>query len=336
MAKTFLELYTEFHKSQTRTNSRFPEVLGITAIGHALGRTNTYPTNHPIPTYHNFYIFLIGPSVISHKSTSVDILFKVVDPEARTPHTLSPEALYNHLAVHPRSIIFFDEFEAFIKKMDLGSSYLARVAAELSGFYKCPELVTVQSKHWKTRPNPKGQISIKNIYPSVICCSTQTKLARYLEARLMQDGLLSRFLYIVDNNICRPVIRKKLEDFDNQQEKVTQMKRWLQWVSEKKFDFAWTKDAMDCAMGFLDSLISTLKETALNRNFEDAAIYGQAEDYIYKIANIYALDKMNLLPEKPVKHYLEVTVEDAQNAVLFVDQSVKDAMAIKKLCSKNR
>jgi len=303
-------------------------MLGIAALGLSLGRHNNYQIT-PSELHHNFYIMLVGPSTLSHKSTSVKLWFQLIDRGYRAPYHFSPESFYRYLSENSQSVLFFDEFGSVIKKMVRKNSYMSQFADDLNTFYDCPEELTVQLNKLITRDNPSGILLMQNIYLFVIGCTTPEALEKNLDPELLQGGLFPRFL-IINTDFCDYHEPRELSHAEQEDLRLMKqdLRSYLDRISDMRFGFQWMDDARKC---LADYMMNSINEMRNNGGFDNSSIIGRAENSIRKIANLYAINETTIPanPERSRRFNVRITREIVEKALNFVQQCTNDAIDIK-------
>jgi len=328
--KHFIEAYKEFHDQITSTDPRFPEMLAVAAMGFSLGRENSIPIL-PEKVCHNFYIVLIGSAALSHKSTAVKQVFlKLIDNKYRAPHFFSPEVFYHYISENPKIILYFDEFDIFLNRMKRKYSYMSMFTNSLSSFYDCPEEFTVQSNQLMERNNPEGKLHIENVYPFVIGCITMEELKKHLDPKIIKRGIFTRFLFIIATEVHFNALRMVEEWKMLEIKKKTEiLQEYLKKLSKTRVVFSWEEEARKHVGDYITTLIERYKNNGMSK-----AVIGRSEVNIIKMANIYALNEVEI-PEIKEQQQIkaEVNKTSAQKAVTFIGKCIKDAIEIHKIVS---
>lgn len=325
MNKHFIEEYKEYHDQQTTTDPRYPEIMAIATLGFSLGRENNLRLL-PENLYHNFYIILVGPSTLSHKSTSVKLWFKLIDQGYRAPYHVSLDSFYRYLSENPKTILYFDEMDRFITRAKRRRA-TSQFADELNALYESPNKLTIQFNKLMTRENPKGVLHIENTYPFVIGCTTMDELKEVINYRMFRTGLLTRFLFVVTSEAVytasRMLEERKLLDIEKKRE---ELKAYLNKLSKTHIVFTWAEEARNCLQEYMVSMIERSKDNGMS-----TAIIARAERHIIKTADIYALNETEIPePSEEQEIRAEVRKGSVEKATSFIGKCIEDAIEIQK------
>jgi hypothetical protein len=100
------------------------------------------------PTYLNLFLFILGPSSSSRKTTVLDMVLDYVgevDPDLVLPNEFTPEALFTCLSKKNHGIIFSRELNLWLDQM-LGKDYNRGLGSTLGNIYDHAKCLTRETK----------------------------------------------------------------------------------------------------------------------------------------------------------------------------------------------
>lgn len=100
------------------------------------------------PTYCNLFLFILGPSSSSRKTTVLDMVSDYVgevDPSLILPNEFTPEALFTCLSKKNHGIVFSRELNLWLDQM-LGKDYNRGLGSTLGNIYDHVKVITRETK----------------------------------------------------------------------------------------------------------------------------------------------------------------------------------------------
>lgn len=184
---TFLEKFQEYVKEFCDAPSLHITMMGYLTLATTIGQAMYYRHGHR-KFYPNLWVFLIGPSTRTRKSTMLSVsqsLLRKVDPKLSLPNDYTPEALLEQLSLTPQGCFFHSEFITFSENLE--RSYMAGTKGLLMDLYDCP------SEYTKAR---KGkEYVVKDVTINMGLASTKELFKKRSTELDLESGWYARFLF---------------------------------------------------------------------------------------------------------------------------------------------
>jgi hypothetical protein len=327
----FIQKYIEYHKARTDAPRDYAEILAIKLLGMAIGRDSTNALS-PDVIYHNIYLLLLGESGESRKSTAMKIQRQVNAGIIYTlPKKWTPEALLDALRENPEGIIPIDEFSKFLKTSGRKGHYMAGAQELLDELFDCPETYDYITKK-------SGEIRIEQPYVGVLAATTPESLKNSIEPEDLNTGFINRF-FISDKT--RMVFKPRGYAAIDLEATRRELHSDLEWVKNNRpYHFRFNESALVK----LNLLFDEMRKEFSGK--VKGGFLSRAEDYLIKIADIFALDRVLACTQHSLhsltsldsqdSHKIEVTVEDLDKAYPIVHCELMGIVRICEFCEYER
>jgi len=348
MSFDFISEYTDFHKRLTDSSQKYARLIAYATLGFYCGRSS-YVAIAPSSVYLNFYIMIVGESTLSHKTSALKIVKRIVPEDDLVPDHFSPESLYDVYSDNAQRIMLFEEISEILKKAGRKNSFMSHIIEDLEKMYDCPDV-------FKSRVRNKGkEVVARNCFLTVVGAITPEALIDNISDEMLDGGFYPRFLICWEQN-PNPQPRQDLPIDLN--ERTLKLSIHLQKLrcSNYKFNFQ-PKDALQAW---------TL--SMIRRDRASGAIVGRYETYIIKIASLIAVNEhimvngfssevMGLVQTGRIEAYIkemtdrskngevisqfpeirvEVTYDHFVKARTIVEEIYKDSVELKNKVTDNR
>ncbi len=266
----FMEEYVDFHKRLTDASEKYAMMLSFATLGFYCGRSS-FVAIAPSPVYLNFYILIVGESTLSHKTSTIKIMRRLIPEDDVVPDHFSPESLYDVYAKNAQRFMLLEEISEILKKASRKNSFMAHIVEDLEKMYDCPDLFKSQVR------NKAKEVVARNCFLTVIGAITPEALIDNISDEMLDGGFYPRFLVVWEQH-PNPRPRQDLPPDLNQ--KILRLGIYLQKLrcSNYKFNF----EPRDALQSWTIGMI--------RRDRNSGAIVGRYETYIIKISTIIALN----------------------------------------------
>jgi len=306
----WIEEYIEYHKNLTDAPEEYAEVLALSLLGHAIGRDSIHPLK-PFPIRHNIYVILLGEAGKSRKSTSINIAKEIAESYIY-PSRFSPEAL-------------MDEFSAILRKAFDRRSYVSGTLELLSEVYDCPEEL-------KRRTRSGGLVTARNLYVSLVACTTSEGFKSSIEPEALKQGFLTRCI------IIEPKKKKsRPRDYLNSEiyKQKMKLKNGLRFLKNKVIEFRFEKEAHELYNEYHDKLERKYRKKV------EGGFLSRYQDYMIKFADLYQLsDEIynSQFSQNSQVNKLTILVQEDNiiKSYKLIDRLLKNIMRICEFCESSK
>lgn len=264
----------DFATEVTDAPAIFHEFVGLATAGVAMGNKYCLPFGST-KIYPNFWLVLVAPSSLYHKSTALNIgqkAIKDVDKSCIYPAEFSHEKLIAILEEKPVGAFFIDEFTTLLGMLD--KTYMASTKPFLTTLFDCPGLYERKTK--------QGSITIESPSVSIFSATTKDWLLQKIGEDDIQAGFVPRFLLIWANTKDRHDAIPRLPDMDKQANMLIELQRLNNpcKLQEKMRTFSLSREA--------EVLITSWYEDNIvnNDNHKHDAFLQRTQIYLLKISMI--------------------------------------------------
>jgi hypothetical protein len=274
----------------------------------------------------NVWIFLLGPSTISRKSTVIKTVADIaqfIAAEQALPESFSTEALIEELADKPKSYLFKDEAAGLLSAMQ--KKYLADLKDLLCDIY---EGRNFHRKLRKSQRKDRTQFIIHEPYVNILCATTPDRFKESTELVDLTSGWLVRFLYIY------PTHRQKRKAFAPMDEKSRTLYndnlRRLRSVHEyflnsPELEFRLSMEALPVFQAWQLQREGEMMESDSTSDTE-LAIFGRLVPYVLKLAMLFKVGSTGFvqeIEERPPalrSEPVEIELSHVQEAIRMMDE----------------
>lgn len=297
---SFIQQYAETMSKSTDAyvEYQYAAAMGIVSVlcfRHAVCRmqqSDIYP---------NLWIFLLGSSTISRKTTVIkhatDFLLDF-DASNQMPASFSPEGLIEELCDNPRAWFFKDEVGSLLTSMQ--KTYMADARDLFCDLYECRDY---RRRLRRSRSKNTNDTVIHQPYITQLVATTPDNFRQYTTMIDMTSGWLLRYLYI-----C-PRYPKKSMPWKPQDEGTKKAQSALKQTIDRIFqifragrtiEFRLKPDALDFFQQWQMDNEDMLQEEG---DRIEQAMYGRLVTYAVKLAMIFKISSKEFLAEMALKDY---------------------------------
>jgi hypothetical protein len=264
-AKTTSDAYEEYHFAS-----------GLVLLSVAADRQIVISMRHG-DIYPNIWIFPIGDSTISRKTTAhklCKLILKTKFPKKSLPSSFSPEALMDAIAATPRCYYLKDEAGSLLASMC--KDYMQETRDFLAEIYECDNYY---------RKLKKSECEIIDPYITQFLMTTPDNLKEYTSPLDLTSGWLLRYLWMYPNypKDWKPFAEKDSTDFDryttiygeyNRVIEKLAIPRSLSMTTEAmKFFQTWQRAVEEQAMKDADNITKALAGRLMTYAVKMAALF---------------------------------------------------------------
>ena len=142
--------------------------------------------------YSNLWVFSLGTSTISRKSTSIKKAIEFAgyfNTTRRLPNDFSPESLIEILSQEPKQYFFKDEVGSLLSKLQ--NSYMSSTRDLFCELYECTDYHRIL----RSSKGNQNEFHIIDPYLTILFATTYDTFRRYTTFIDMTSGFLYRFLF---------------------------------------------------------------------------------------------------------------------------------------------
>lgn len=322
---SFVDPYVTYASKNTDAPIGYHKILGYWLLSAVLERKVVVRLNYG-DYYTNIWVFLLGSSTLSRKSTSIKLATKLIPKEAnRLPYTSSPQAFDRSLGESGTAHWVTDEGSVILKQMN-EVNFMKGLKQALPFLYDCPDYYKIGKM--------KGDIEIEDVYIPWLCATTQSGLMDNVNVNDITSGFLPRILFVLPPDKNRKWISPKMKSKEVSGEE-THLKGRLKalWDFIQKQQEPIALNISDEALDLYDKwLIDWERHIVKKEKYEDymSAGYGRASGYVVKFATLIHIDNA-IEPSGNINEtYLrsEITIEEMSKALQIVQRLFEDSREV--------
>jgi hypothetical protein len=275
-ANNFLSNYIEYAKTASDAYEEYHFASGLVLLSVAVDRQIVVSMRHG-DIYPNIWIFPIGDSTISRKTTAYKLCKLIVKskfPKKSLPSSFSPEALMDAIASTPRCYYLKDEAGSLLAS--LCKDYMAETRDFLAEIYECDDYY---------RKLKKSECEIIDPYITQLLMTTPDNLKEYTSPLDLTSGWLLRYLWMYPNypKEWKPFAEKDGADFDRYAtiygeynlvvEKLSNFRRLYMTSEAMDYFQAWQQAVEEKAMDEADNITKALAGRLMTHAIKMAALF---------------------------------------------------------------
>jgi hypothetical protein len=284
----FISKFTKWVASTTDAYPDYSIACGLSLLSAATkGRVTLHLKQEKLKT--NIWVFLIGDSTVSRKSTVVNKTQSIMNASFiinECPESYSYEGYIEYLSEHPIAVCARDEAGGLL--CEYKKKYMQGVIDAECRLYDGKSFARILTRG---KNKEQREYKINDPYVLKLFATTPDSLARYTEIEDLTSGWLLRFLF-VNPDYTKEFLPLQLETRDDVEawgEVVIHLKRLHQTLETMgEVNFTIEPDALK----FIQEAQRYMEESAQAKgNAIYSATIGRAVPYIFKIAILLELGK---------------------------------------------
>lgn len=286
----FIMKYIETMRQMTSSYAEYHFAMAVSILSIISDRRLKLSMRHKI-IYPNIWLFLLGLSTVSQKSTAFDLGEEVINKlsvETRIPELVknklpgyfSPEGFGKALReCQGHGYEWKDESGELLKTME--KEYMSNMRDFLCDLYGCKEFY---------RKLAKSDILVNNPFVNMVLATTPDTFREYTKLTDLTSGWLYRFIYVY------PKYDKSYMSIGKRTSKDNDKIKDLVLLLAKKVDFiSKIKNANEIEFGFESGSLEFYEKWSERMYYKaqsgkdeiEAAIIGRLEDYVLKLAILF-------------------------------------------------
>lgn len=283
----FMQVYANYVGSTTDAYPEYHYAAALAIISTITGRRAVVKMQQGT-VYSNMWIFCLGSSTISRKSTALNrgIEFMInINASGQLPSSFTPEALVEVLCDTPRAWLFKDEAGSLLASMQ--KTYMADIRDLFCELYECKDY---RRKLRSGQRKEKTEFHIEKPYVTMLFATTPDNFRSYTTTLDLTSGWLLRFLYFAPR-YWKPSM--PFTPFDYQTEKhFGELRRWIEGLyeifhsSDNELEFVLDDDALAYFQEW-----QCRRETELYERGDalEQSMFGRLVTYALKLAMIFKI-----------------------------------------------
>jgi hypothetical protein len=272
----FITKYMAYAVTTSDAYEEYHYASGLVLVSVAADRQIVISMRHG-DIYPNIWIFPIGDSTISRKTTAHKLCKLILNskyPRKSLPSSFSPEALMDAISATPRSFYLKDEAGSLLSS--LCKDYMAETRDFLAEIYECENYY---------RKLKKSECQITNPYITQYLMTTPDNLKEYTTQLDLTSGWLLRYLWMYPNypKEWKPFAEKNEGDsakyatiygeYNLMVEKLATARRLIMTPEAMQFFQEWQKDIEETAMQNADNITKALSGRLMTHAVKMAALF---------------------------------------------------------------
>jgi hypothetical protein len=277
----------QYINTMSELTSAYPEwhfAMAVSTLSIITNRKIRIHLQHKV-VFPNIWFFLLGLSTISQKTTAMklgkeltvrlksnDIILR------RLSGSFSPEGFLDDLQSHPNGYIWKDEAGDLLQSMK--KEYMSNMRDIFCDIYE---------SDYYYRKLKKSEILINNIFMNMVLATTPDNFKTYTQLLDLTSGWLFRFLYLhAEYDKSRSSLAERTDKQNKRLEKLVDILKAKITIVRNingETQFVFGNGTLDIYEKWSERMY---KRAMKNKNEIESAFIGRIEDYVLKLAILFA------------------------------------------------
>lgn len=284
----FITRYVNLMKQRTDAYEEY-HFAGALTILSALAQKAVEMTMCHGTIYTNFFLFLIGLSSVSKKTTAINFTSDTLDHDNVIPYkfynSCTPEGIIDGMTQTPRTFMLVDEASGFLNDMNK-KGYMSSMREKLCALYEC------QTFSHKLR---KEILVVKDPYLTALWGTTPDSFEKSANVENLTSGLFYRYLWFFPDyqketrpmKPSTPEIERARVTLKNE---IGNLWEFYKSHADNPIKFHMTEELYN---KFNDWIIKRSQEIQQTKNEMHASLFGRLQIYVLKLAMVFEMGSVD-------------------------------------------